>query len=116
MWPFKKKKKSQKQKETMTIRVDIDNTICKTPGTDYRNAVPLPHRIERINNLFDSGHIIIYWTSRGVGSGKNYRELTMRQLRLWGCKFHKLELDKPLFDLFIDDKNMNANDYFYDEI
>lgn len=114
MWPFKKHK--PKRKEIMTIRVDIDNTICQTPDMDYRNAVPLYHRIERINNLFNSGHTIIYWTSRGVGSGKNYRDLTLKQLQLWGCKFHKLETNKPIFDLFIDDKVINANDYFYDNV
>ncbi|MFA5722953.1 MAG: hypothetical protein WC979_01760 [Candidatus Pacearchaeota archaeon] len=97
----------------MIIRVDIDNTICKTPGTDYKNSIPNHNRIMRINNLYMSGHTIIYWTSRGVGSGQNLRELTSKQLTQWGCLYHKLEMDKPLFDLFIDDKALNSNEYFY---
>lgn len=116
MWLFKKKKKKPKNKTFMTIRVDIDNTICQTPGTDYKSAVPLYHRIERINNLYNSGHKIIYWTSRGVGSGQDFRILTTKQLELWGCKYHKLELNKPLFDIFIDDRCINSDEYFYDNV
>lgn len=112
MWPFKKKKIKPKEPNRMIIRVDIDNTICTTPGTDYQHAVPNYNRIERINNLYKAGHKIIYWTSRGVGSGKNLRELTEKQLTEWGCMYHLLELNKPLFDLFIDDKALNSNDYF----
>lgn len=112
-WPFKSKRSKESNPSRMIIRVDIDNTICTTPGTDYKNAVPNFVRIERINNLYKSGHKIIYWTSRGVGSGQNLRELTERQLHNWGCLYHELELNKPLFDLFIDDKVLNANDYFY---
>ena len=100
-----------KQKDCMIIRVDIDNTICKTPGKDYKNAVPNHNRIERINNLYKSGHRIIYWTSRK--SSSNIRELTEKQLNDWGCLYHSLEMTKPDFDLFIDDNALNANDYFY---
>lgn len=116
MWPFnflKKKPKIQKP-DSMIIRVDIDNTICSTPGMEYHNAIPMTDRIERINNLYRSGHTIIYWTSRGVGSGRNLRELTERQLKNWGCLYHELELNKPLFDLFIDDKALSTGEYFMD--
>ncbi len=40
--------------------VDIDNTIAKTYGSNYHESVPIAHRIEQINNLFDKGHRIIY--------------------------------------------------------
>lgn len=109
----KRNNKSSKQYNRMIIRVDIDNTICTTPGTDYHNAIPNHNRINRINNLYKSGHKIIYWTSRGVGTGKNLRELTEKQLTKWGCMYHVLELNKPLFDLFIDDKVLNSNEYFF---
>ena len=96
----------------MIIFVDIDNTICKTTGMDYANAKPYTERIEKINELFMKGHEIVYWTARGMGSGKSYFELTRKQLETWGCLYTSLRCDKPVFDIFIDDKNINAHDYF----
>jgi hypothetical protein len=93
----------------MTYYVDIDETICKTPGDinvarDYSKAVPIKEEIEKINRLFDEGHTIIYWTSRGAGSGKDWYMITYRQLKEWGAKFHMLRTDKPLYDCIVDDK------------
>lgn len=89
--------------------MDIDNTICKTEGMDYKNAEPIHERIKYINELYDSGNCIVYWTSRGVGSGLDFRELTEQQLKDWKCRYDKLEMDKPIYDLFIDDKVKNAS-------
>jgi len=91
----------------MIIYVDIDNTICRTHGTDYENAVPDTNAIHRINILFYRKHRIVYWTSRGVGSGKDLRPMTEQQLKKWGCLYHELRCDKPVYDLFIDDKTLN---------
>jgi hypothetical protein len=93
----------------MEIRVDIDLTICDTPideagMPDYRASKPFPERISRINHLYEEGHIIIYWTSRGSRTGIDWRELTERQLREWGCRYHELHLDKPYYDVLYDDK------------
>jgi len=92
----------------MEIRIDIDNTICKTEGTDYENAKPDTLNILTANRMFDEGHHITYWTSRGVGSGRDLYEMTKNQLDSWGCKYHDLKCDKPVFDLFIDDKAVNT--------
>jgi hypothetical protein len=89
----------------MKIYVDIDNTICKTEGTDYKSAMPIKSNIEKINNLFDEGHEIIYWTARGSVTKINYFDLTSKQLQTWNCKFHKLSVgEKPYYDLLICDK------------
>ncbi len=101
-------------KKAKIIYVDIDNTICITNGMDYKNSVPMPRRIENINDLYKKGHRIIYWTARGVGSGVSYFELTRKQLQLWGCLYTSLRVDKPVYDLFIDDKNINSEMYFND--
>jgi hypothetical protein len=90
----------------MIIYVDIDNTICTTQGTDYINAQPIYKYIDIINNLFDNNHIV-YWTSRGVGSNQNLYEITKEQLDSWGCQYHELRCDKPVYDIFIDDKTHN---------
>jgi hypothetical protein len=89
--------------------IDVDGTICRTAGRDYENAVPIPKRIQVINSLYDSGDIIIYWTSRGMVSKVNYEHLTRAQLEKWGCKYHELRTDKPVYDVFIDDLALNAS-------
>jgi len=89
----------------MKIYVDIDNTICKTEGTDYKSAMPIKSNIEKINKLFDEGHEIIYWTARGSVTKVNYFDLTSKQLQIWNCKFHKLSVgEKPYYDMLICDK------------
>lgn len=96
----------------MIYIVDIDNTICKTHGNDYPRSTPYPERIQKINELYDQGHTIIYWTARGSGSGTDWSELTNKQLVEWGCKFHKINLGKPSYDIWIDDKAINSEVYF----
>ena len=96
----------------MIIYVDIDNTICDTNKTYYENAIPDYNKINHINNLYDKGHEIIYWTARGSKTGKDWKLLTEMQLKKWGAKYTELKLDKPAFDLFIDDKSINSYTYF----
>ncbi len=91
----------------MIIYVDIDETICHTPNNPrvYENASPIKENIEKINNLYDQGNTIVYWTARGSRTGTNWFDLTKKQLDSWGVKFHELRVDKPYYDFFIDDKN-----------
>ncbi len=89
----------------MKIYVDIDNTICKTLGMDYENAEPIKKNIDKINNLYNQGNQIIYWTARGSVSKIDYYDITYNQLRDWGCMFHSLSVgEKPPYDLLICDK------------
>ena len=96
----------------MNIYVDIDNTITITNGMDYEGSKPLINRIEVINKLYDEGNTITYWTGRGSVSGINWYDLTKKQLEKWGAKHHKLILGKPPYDIFIDDKSFNSENYF----
>jgi hypothetical protein len=95
----------------MKYIVDIDGTICRNGG-DYPASVPLYDRIEKINRLYDEGHHITYWTARGGNSGIDWSELTAQQLGEWGCKYHELLMKKPVYDLWIDDKAINSEEYF----
>ena len=96
----------------MNIYIDIDETICMTPESrDYSLAVPIKENIEKANKLFDEGHRVVYWTSRGVGTGIDWKAVTEEQLKIWGAKYHELKLDKPPYDLFIDDRCMNTSDW-----
>ena len=104
----------------MVYVFDIDNTICITHGSDYENSEPYKERISKINNLYDSGHVIIMMTARGMGRTKqneleSYRifyDFTFNQLKNWGVKFHKLMLGKPAADFYIDDKGVSSENFF----
>ena len=88
----------------MTIFVDIDETICTKTYGDYSEAQPIKKNIGKINKLFDEGHAITYYTSRGATTGKNWESLTYAQLKKWKVKYHKVLFNKPFYDIFIDDK------------
>jgi len=97
----------------MIIYVDIDETICRSPESrDYNYAIPVNCNIKKINELYDAGNTIVYWTARGTGSGIDWREVTEKQFEKWGVKYHDLKFGKPIYDLFIDDKNMNSDTFF----
>ena len=96
----------------MKYLVDIDGTICNSGNSDYPNAVPILDRIAHFNALFDQGHEVHYWTARGGNSGKDWSELTMKQLTQWGVKYTTARTGKPSYDLWIDDKAINVEAYF----
>ncbi len=94
-----------------TYCIDIDNTICKTEGTDYPNSKPKFDVICKVNQLYQEGHIIKIFTGRGSRSGKHWREFTDKQLQSWGLKYHELIMGKPHCDCFIDDKAVNVKEW-----
>lgn len=96
----------------MKYIVDIDNTICRTQGSQYYESVPISERIKKINELFQEGHYIIYWTARGGNSGIDWSELTEQQLQNWGCLYNELRMGKPAYDIWVDDKAINSEDFF----
>lgn len=103
----------------MIYIIDIDQTICNTPEVngkrEYQNAVPYKDRIDKINKLYDEGHTIIYWTARGSSSGLNWFNYTWWQLMKWNCQYHELRMGKPDYTVWIDDKAINADDFFSDQ-
>ena len=80
--------------------IDLDNTLCKTQNSDYRNSVPIFERIEEVKRLKDAGHFITIWSARGSRSGKDWYELTKAQLNLWKVPFDSLILGKPEYDVY----------------
>ena len=89
------------------IYVDIDNTICS--GL-YENATPRQDKIQQMNELYDSGNTIIYWTARGSVSNNDWLEKTRKQLDAWGVKRHLFKTGKPNYDIFICDKTINITE------
>ena len=99
----------------MRYFVDIDGTICSSTDGEYKEAKPFYSNIEKINNLYDNGIEIVYWTARGATTGIDWTELTTKQLDDWGAKYHELRMRKPFYDLFICDRAVNAGDFFDDK-
>jgi uncharacterized HAD superfamily protein len=54
----------------MRYFVDIDGTICTNTNGKYEKAVPFPSNIKKVNDLYDEGNEIIYWTARGIDGGR----------------------------------------------
>ena len=117
------KKDNMKLKNKKIIYVDVDGTICQNRDdllevdstTTYEDVKPYHDRIAMINELYDEGHEIHYWTARGCHSGDDHTELTKKQFLEWGVKYHELHCNegKPHFDMYICDKSYNCESFFH---
>lgn len=103
-----KEQKEIEQKEKKIIHVGIDGTICDSAKeNDYENAKPIQNRIDAINKLYDAGHTIIMTTARSTNTGKDFSQLTKKQLKEWGVKYHDISFSKSNYDFLIDDKSIS---------
>ena len=97
------------------ICFDLDSVICKTKKNFYKESIPIKKNIKVINKLYNQGYFIKIFTSRFMGRSneniilakKRGHNITYRQLKKWGVKYHNLIFGKPSFDLYVDDKNLN---------
>jgi len=74
-------------------------------------AIPNWKMIGILNSLYDSGHKIKIFTSRGTTSGIKWKRKTAVQLKSWGVKYHELIMNKPSGDIFIDDIAISPDDF-----
>ena len=98
----------------MKYIIDIDNTICKEEGPVISRQ-PWTDRIKKINQLYDDGHIIIFYTARGNKSGRGeeyYGPIPRAQLDAWGVKYHELYFKPFDGDIFIDDRSVHPDEFF----
>lgn len=95
----------------MIYCIDVDGTICSiTENQQYHKAEPNPEMIKKINKLYDEGHVIKIATARGQASGLTFEDLTKKQLKYWGVKYHEFHT-KPSADFYIDDKAMKPYEF-----
>jgi len=95
----------------MIIYIDIDNTICNSVEDDYTNSTPILKNVAKVKSLVQEGHEVSFWTARGTVTGKDWTDVTNRQLESWGLGGIPVIFGKPYFDLFIDDRVMNVEDW-----
>lgn len=99
----------------MKIAIDLDNTLLRTMGKDYRDSQPIDKAIEMVRDLYSKGHFITIFTARGQSSRKDWTLLTKTQLDKFRIPYNELIVgDKPSYDLIIDDKALNAEDWIED--
>jgi len=106
------------------ICLDLDGVICSTTRNHYHLSRPKKNNIKKINILFNKGFIIKIFTSRFMGRSKESVTLarsmgfnmTKKQLKKWGVRYHKLIFGKPSYDLLIDDKCIFFKKNWIDEI
>lgn len=91
---------------------DLDGTLCTNTEGEYAQALPLPERILKVNELYDKGNKILIYTARGTVTGIDWRDLTQKQLDSWGIKHHELRLGKPFADVYVDDRGVSDSDFF----
>ena len=107
------------------IAFDLDDVLCYRTNEEgkidkYHSCKPIKSMINIVNECYDDGNTIIVYTARGMSGFKgnvndiysNLYQLTLNQLDSWGVKYHQLFLGKPAGDVYIDDKAVNADDYF----
>lgn len=101
---------TKNSKDRKTYCVDIDGVIAAiSPDNDYNKAIPLSNNINKINQLYDAGNEIILFTARGTKTGIDWTEVTIKQMKEWGLKYHQLKFGKPAADYFIDDRILEIN-------
>ena len=90
---------------------DLDGVICTRRITTYEKCKPNKKIIKHISSLYNQGHTILIYTGRGVKDNTEWGELTYKQLRNWGVKYHRVIFGKPHSDINIDDKTINIHAY-----
>jgi len=87
-----------------TVMVDFDGTITKGESPPHWEAPleenPNEQMIELVNNLYKAGHTIIIYTARQ----ERMRDETQYFLDKWDVMHHALRMEKPGYDLLIDDR------------
>jgi len=115
--------------ELQTFVIDIDDTISyisqyelnSNKIADYQNSIPIKPVIDKINKLYNQGHKIILFTSRGMRTFKGdikkiieyHKPILEKWLKKYNVKYHELYFGKPWGKnvRYVDDKNLTINQF-----
>ena len=88
---------------------DLDGTLLTEEKGNYAAAVPIEERVEKLRELYADNNTIVIQTARNF----LYEDFTEMQLDHFSIPFHVLSLGQKVYgDIYIDDKGMNAKDFF----
>lgn len=92
----------------VTHGIDLDN-FNEIELSGYAIARPLYDRIEHLRKRYNEGHTIVIQTARS----KFWEKFTIDQLKEFDIPYHVLSVGDKLYgDVYVDDKGINANDFF----
>lgn len=105
---------TNKKKYKKVFCFDFDGVIAKTKKNHYSTSLPKKKNISVINLLYKNGYYIKIYTARFMGrtndnsiaAKKLASDITLKQLKNWKVKYHKVYFGKPSFDFFVDDKSI----------
>ena len=107
----------------LRICFDLDNTLVSNPTVpdDYSTVLPINKMINVLKKFKNDGHEIIIYTARrmqthGGNVGKILKDIaiiTFETLEKFNIPFDEIYFGKPIADLYIDDKAINA---YYNDI
>lgn len=85
------------------LGIDFDNTIASNSGyPDFIPSEPLPCAVETLHNLVADGYKIIIYTARPWADYHNIE----KYCEIYGIPARRIICGKPLFNLVVDDKNI----------
>ena len=98
---------------TINFLIDIDGTICEDIPNEQpermKDAVAFPHAASHIKKLYDSNHVITFFTSRT----EDMRQVTENWLKENGFLYHSLIMNKPRGGNYVWIDNLNIRAYQY---
>jgi hydroxymethylpyrimidine pyrophosphatase-like HAD family hydrolase len=88
---------------------DVDDTLLFSVIEDGQYVLKYfdEEMRNKINELYKNGHTIIMHTGRHW----NHLQLTIKQLKGVGLKYHTLVCGKPVADFYIDDRGMKPDEF-----
>ena len=90
-----KETKETENKEVINVMIDIDGTVSddipNEESYNFRYAEVLENAVESVNDLYDRGYIITFFTARR----EEHRLVTETWLDEHGFKYHDLLMNKP---------------------
>jgi len=95
------------------IIIDIDGVVCEDIPNEKPERMPKAKEMagskEKINEWFEEGHIVTFFTSRT----EEHRNVTENWLKERGFKFHKVIFGKPRGGNYhyIDDRDIKATKF-----
>lgn len=89
--------------------IDFDGTL--THGEYTNDPTPSFDMIDKVNELYYTGHIIIIWSARQWDNAR----FMVAWLIKHAIPFHGIMLGKGGTDVYIDDKAINASDFLKDD-
>ena len=93
----------------MIYVLDLDGTLLTDEKGNYAAAVPIEERVEALRELYENGNTIIIQTARNGA----YYDFTETQLDHFSIPYHVLSVGHKIYgDVYIDDKGMNAKQFF----